>query len=770
MNKHYVYSLSSRWLKYNIGSKATNIRFLLRHNSNVPVSWVILWKAREDYLHDNRSTLITLRKELMKVIDPQKFYAVRSSASVEDSGNYSCAGLFKSYLQVKGIDSIIDHVISVWSSLKSPEFEAYWKHIMQMGTSPHMAVVIQEMVQAKYSGVVFTKNPVTGLSEIIIEAGLGFGEVQAENHQDPERWVSKWGSWSQKPEGGVLSEVMAKEIINIAKDLSHFYGRPADLEWAWDGNKLYFLQIRPITRLDIPIYSNRISREVFPGIIKPLVWSVNTRLVNPAWARILTRFTGEHILDPDCFTGHYYYRAYFNMRIFARAFERLGMPGEALELLLGLEQDGPEKPQMRPGPRIIARLPRLLFFALSLVGISYRFRHFVKVKSTVYEEFSASMEEDLEANEWFKLASHIFDETKDVVYYNIIIPLMATTHHKLLEILLKKHGYDIRMIELKGAQEVAERYNPQHSLKVLHDRYFGDSVNNSRTADELLPDQEEQLRQDIESFLQTFGHFSDSGNDFSSIPWRETHHLIRRMIVETQQATKHNEKKLCFEELNIPRVNRILIGIIFRRTSRYVARREEISSLYTYGYGQLRTCFIGLGEKLVKQGVLDDREEVFYLSWSELLELVDSNQLMPQQALVRSRRQAMESYRDAILPDMIIGNVQPPLTTTMESELRGIPTSLGSYSGPARVVRGMKDFEKIQEGDVLIIPYSDVGWTPLFAKAGAVVSESGGMLSHCSIVAREYRIPAVVSVAGACRIEDNVQITVNGYTGDITVH
>lgn len=767
MKKQYVYSLSSRRLQHNIGSKAANIRFLLRHCSNVPNSWVIPWKAHEDYLHENSLILGTLRKELMKVIDPKKFYAVRSSASVEDSGDYSCAGLFKSYLQVQGIESIINHVISVWSSLESPEFEAYWKHIMPMGKSPFMAVVIQEMVDAKYSGVVFTKNPVTGLSEIIIEAGLGSGEDQVESHQNPERWVSKWGRWSQKPEAGVLSEVMAEEIINIAKNLSHHYGRPADLEWAWDGYKLYFLQIRPITRLDIPIYSNRIAREVFPGIIKPLVWSVNTRLVNPAWAKILTRFTGERIADPDCFTGHYYYRAYFNMRIFASAFERLGMPGEALELLLGLEQDGPEKPTMRPGPRIIVRLPRMLFFALSLVGISYRFRHLVKIKSKVYEEISAKMKEDLEANEWLELASRIFDETKDVAYYNIIIPLLATLHHKLLAILLKKHGYDIRTIELKGAQEITERYNPQHSLEVLHERYFGDSTDKSNTDDEIL---QKELMKDIENFLQTFGHFSDSGNDFSSIPWRENPDLVRRMIAEAQPTKIEKDQYQCFKELDLPWFHRILTGIVFRRASRYVASREEISSLYTYGYGQFRTCFIGLGEKLVKHDVLDDREEVFYLSWSELSELIGSNHLMKQQSLLTSRRQEMESYRDVVLPDMIIGKGQPPLLNTIESELRGIPTSLGSYRGPARVVRGMKDFEKIQEGDVLIIPYSDVGWTPLFAKAGAVVSESGGMLSHSSIVAREYGIPAVVSVSGACYIEDNVQITVNGYTGDIIVH
>ena len=85
-------------------------------------------------------------------------------------------------------------------------------------------------------------------------------------------------------------------------------------------------------------------------------------------------------------------------------------------------------------------------------------------------------------------------------------------------------------------------------------------------------------------------------------------------------------------------------------------------------------------------------------------------------------------------------------------------------------MRGIKDFNKVRQGDVLVIPYSDVGWTPLFARAGAVVAESGGLLSHSSIVAREYNIPAVVSVAGATQLLDQTLVTVNGHNGEVLIH
>src|SRR6056297_1802691 len=247
MVRKHIYSLSKRLLKPCVGSKAENIHFLVRHGFKVPDSWVIVWTAYEDYLLDSHTLQMDLRRELNTIIDPGKSYAVRSSASVEDSGEFSCAGLFKSYLQVKGIKNIMNCITKVWHSLESPEFEVYCKNIMNSEETPHMAVIIQEMVQPLFSGVVFTKNPVTGLSETIIEAGTGTGESQVNCHEDLERWVSKWGNWSKKPKDSKLRELLARDIVVKAKDISLSYGKPVDLEWAWDGHNIYFLQVRPIT-------------------------------------------------------------------------------------------------------------------------------------------------------------------------------------------------------------------------------------------------------------------------------------------------------------------------------------------------------------------------------------------------------------------------------------------------------------------------------------------------------------------------------------------
>jgi len=760
MKEHYIYTLSDRSIKEKGGSKAKNLRFLLRNSFPVPQGWVVSWDAYDDYLQTGDSVINSLRAELLNVINPSQDYAVRSSASVEDDVQSSYAGIFRSFLQIKGVDSILENIQRVWQSLNSTEFLVYQESRPNEVTKVKMAVIIQEMVPAVYSGIVFSKNPLTGLSETIIEAGRGTGEDQSNAKSDPERWIGKWGTWLQRPVEGLISEELARLIVNRTKEIEIKFGQPVDLEWAYDDKTLYFLQVRPITRLDIPVFSNRISREMLPGIIKPLVWSVNTRLVNQTWVDILKRLTGEASFEPEKLTGHFYYRAYFNITVFGRVFERFGMPSEALELLFGLELDGPEKPHLRPGIGIVSRLPRFIAFAFDFMRIESQFAHLLKPKKERYTELIRQMSPDLSASEWLDLTNKVFKETESVAYFNIMLPMLAMMHHRMLSGMLKRYGYDTRLLDLDSGTAARESINPHNRLDQLHQKYYAEGV-------DLSSEEQRQLDRDLETFLEEFGHFSDSGNDCSSIPWRETPDLIRQMIARPVYGRSSGSVAISFDELKLPWYRRPFLYSFYKRSGRFAVHREIISSLYTFGYGQFRRCFIGLGTILANQGILEKSDDVFYLYWQELVDLVNQPQKTSQTELVRQRKQDIELNRDAVLPDMIFGFNQPPIQREGPASLKGIPTSLGNYTGPARILNSLFDFERLNSGDVLVIPYSDVGWTPLFARAGAVVAESGGILSHSSIVAREYRIPAVVSVSGACLIQDGTILTVNGYTGDV---
>ncbi|SDI10502.1 PEP/pyruvate-binding domain-containing protein [Proteiniclasticum ruminis] len=351
MKERYLYPLSDSSIDIRGGNKAKNLRYLMKHKYPVPKGFVLVYDALEQYGKDGKEVLAMIRKELMENLHPGISYAVRSSASLEDQGDYSCAGAFESYLHVRGTDEVLQKILEVWDSHQSEKLKAYLAQSGLSNKSIRMAVIIQEMAHAQVSGVAFSKNPMTGFSEIILEAAVGDGESHIMEKNAPERWVEKWGVWKEKPSDPLLPEEVSRKLCNEVDSIAKDYGRPVDVEWVYDGKNICFLQVRPITKLDIPVYSNKITKEMLPGVIKPLVWSVNTSFFNKIWREILVSLTGDETIDPDDLTGYFYGRAYFNMALFGQVFESMGIPYEGLELLLGVEEDGPRKPHLKPGMR-----------------------------------------------------------------------------------------------------------------------------------------------------------------------------------------------------------------------------------------------------------------------------------------------------------------------------------------------------------------------------------------------------------------------------------
>jgi pyruvate,water dikinase len=214
-----------------------------------------------------------------------------------------------------------------------------------------------------------------------------------------------------------------------------------------------------------------------------------------------------------------------------------------------------------------------------------------------------------------------------------------------------------------------------------------------------------------------------------------------------------------------------LLRLFYQRSRQFFEYREKFSLLYSYSWMLFRPYYLAIGARWVTRGWLSQAEDIFYLYDDEVRAHLDQSVAETDfRQLVVQRRLEMEQCREAILPEVILGDELPLSLTFPNDKLAGTPTSKGYYTGPIRVIRGIDDFPKLQSGEVLVIPFSEVSWSPLFALAGAVVAESGGILSHCSIIAREYNIPAVVSVAGALQLADGLQVTVDGFKGEIHLH
>lgn len=778
MRAHYLFDLREHRLPRTIGNKAEKLRFLVRKGFSCPPTHVCTWDAYLRYLEDEPGLIEVLRYELASTLDEQKFYAVRSSANIEDQIDQSFAGQFKSVLNARGTDQILESIWAVWATARSPAVERYLdKHTLDIDDLK-MAVVIQEMVDPVISGVSFSRNPVTGMDETVVEAVDGYGEALVQQGVTPRRWVSKWGAWTSRPEDDESDHAtdIIEQVVRETKAISEAYGGPVDLEWVYDGSAVTWVQLRDITALDVDLYSNRISREVFPGIIVPLVWSVNVPLVNGAWVKLLTELIGPNDIAPEDLARSFYYRAYFNMGTLGRIFEMLGFPRESLELLMGIEIGGEDRPSFRPTWKTYSLLPRLIRFAAQKLRFESRIEAFLPKMEAEYQSLPLEQIEHLSAEDIIAEVDRLYDLNRHTAYYNIVTPLLMQAYNQALKRELERSGVDFTHVDLGADGAQLAEFDPNPHLAQLSRQYqeLAEPVQRrirATTYDELseIPGAS-GFRESLDQFIAQFGHLSDSGNDFSSIPWREDPDLVLNVVTNytaTDRVAARNDR---VEDLDIPLLRRAFVRWLYRRARRFRRHREAVSSLYTFGYGLFRVYFLALGKRFTEKNLLDAPDDIFYLHLQEVKEIVAGAAETDYRPAIARRKEELRRSEDLVPPSLIYGDVAHPPALSTSGGLSGTPTSRGLYTGKISVIQSIREFDALKDGDVLVIPYSDVGWSPLFARAGAVVSESGGLLSHTSIVAREYGIPAVVSVPGACQLQDGTLVTVDGYRGEVTVH
>lgn len=778
-NRTFIIDLTQIRRKTEVGNKAKNLSFLTENGYQVPRTLVCLFDAYRIYNHGDSTILEVLANELNTHIESGKKYSVRSSASIEDSTSYSFAGQFFTQLNVSGVESIVAAIEGVWKSVDSVNELDYIKTV-KSSHSIQMGVIIQEMVDPEYSGVVFTRNPLTGLDEVVVEAVEGLGDALVQEGVTPNRWVYKWGDWIEKAQEQDERESVILEVIKEANKLEKLYGAPLDLEWCYDGEKIHWLQLRAITALDsTQLFSNKISREFLPGLIKPLVWSVNIPMINSSWKDLFKEAIGSAAdsIDIHKLSKQFYYRAYFNMGIIGDIFEILGTPREALEILAGIESPGEDRPMFKPSSKTFVHMPRMLLTALRKLMFSKSIERFLLDYRIHYDRINSVNLQSLNYVETIDYIGELFRLNRYGSYMVIVSQLLNNLYNMLLKQMISRSDINTEDLHLSPKTNRLRESDPRYildQLRATYDVLPDDMKKSVDTIDsEHLPDDvgNSEFGQLYIQFMKQFGHLSDSGNDFSRPTWRETPRVVINLI-KSQQS--ESSVRISDDAQKLARLlsEKGFYKTVYGRAMRYQEYRELVNSLYTFGYTLFRRFFLHLAGLFQSDGLIEERDDIFYLQYSEVRKLIKKELDQDEaNAMITQRKMEMEEYTDLVLPEIIFGDA-PPLNLLQQKigmEMTGVGTSGGHYTGPARVVRGVGDFGKIKEGDVLVIPYSDVSWTPLFSLAKAVISESGGLLSHCSIVAREYGIPAVVSVDAATQIEDGTMLAVDGNNGLVLV-
>ncbi|NTU62242.1 MAG: hypothetical protein HGB05_02295, partial [Chloroflexi bacterium] len=661
-----------------IGNKAKNIRFLIDKKFSVPRTWVCTWEAFERYCNDDVQLIEALKAELTAKLESQRAYALRSSANIEDDFQHSFAGQFKSLLNVQGVEAVLQAMWSIWAMTDAPNVRSYLKKLGRDPRELKMAVVVQEMVEPVISGVAFSKNPMTGLDEIIVEAVRGRGDQLVQGGLTPDRWVNKWGEWIAGPAQTEITQDVVAQVVDGVKAIARVYGSPIDLEWVYDGQRVQWVQVREITTLkNLHIYSNRISREVMPGLIRPLIWSVNVPLVNGAWRRLFTELIGRNELDPMSFSKSFYYRSYFNMSVIGDIMQTLGLPRETLELLMGVQSSGTEKPRFRPTAKTYRHLPRMLRAGADKWRLGGRVEKFVPAMWEKFRVFKYGEIARLNEAQLLAEIDRLYPLVQETAYYNIVVPLLMQFYNRMLLSRLKKQDVDFATFDLMRGLDAAQQYDPNFYLAQLR-RQVDQLPEDTRCRLSQISYLEFQqlsgvdgLHSDVSAFLDRFGHLSDSGNDFSITPWREQPEVVLTMIVN-QRVADSPTRKIGPDEVKPSGVTKLF----FRRARQFRLYREAIGSLYTYGYGLFRPYFRELGQRLVKRGMIDQVDDVFFLSFDEIRGAAQANQAVDDlRSKITQRRYEIDQVRDLIPPSIIYGDTPAPIETQPGDKLSGTPTS-----------------------------------------------------------------------------------------------
>lgn len=611
-----------------------------------------------------------------------------------------------------------------------------------------------------------------------------------------------------------LAPSQLRALGELGQRVERQAGGPRDIEWACVNDEVFLLQSRPITarpqRDDASIqveerrqgrptdvWSNANVGEALPGVATPLTWSIAADYSEQGFRRAFGAL-GCEVPEGAVLVGRFQGRIYLNLSQFVEIAAQVPLlrPQILAELGGARWPEGIEPLSssfdLRAGARFLCRLPmtaaRLVMQQVAVAGQVEGVEARVSEMTRRLDRLDLTTLSGGRLDRELREIDELLEATGDAM---LTCGAAALGSFVALRFLVNRWLGDLapRLEQelLSGASDL-ESARPGVALWLM-----AEAIRKDEEAVSILVDSDlstlrvssfpegSRIRRDLDTFQAAYGYRAVREAELTTPRWSEEPSMIFAALREylrsggpppgraVEARIEARRRAWAQVERNLDPIRRSLVRRLVEMARRYSRLRERLRARVTQVLGLYRTVALEVSRRI------GHPDAAFFLTIDEVHRFLkgelSANARRSLGSLIASRRQRYERYRSLPdLPPTFVG--QPPeaeaMTTAPGQQLVGLGASGGRATGEARVLTDPRDAGELRAGEILVVPCADVGWSPMFLIAGALVTELGGVLSHAAVVAREYGVPAVFGVSGATRaVVTGQKITVDGDSGRI---
>ncbi|MEN8706658.1 MAG: PEP/pyruvate-binding domain-containing protein [Nocardioides marinisabuli] len=726
--------------------------------------------------------------------------AVRSSAAGEDGAESSFAGQYESVLGVRDLDELVAAIRRCVESTGSERASAYQA---DSGISGTMHLVVQEMVEARAAGVVFTADPVSARRDLaVVDAVCGLGEALVDGSTASDHYeVDRDGAIATRVSGDrpALSDAEVGAVAAGAREAEARWGRPLDLEWAIDrSGRLRWLQARPITTLPGAldemdsqvagadhVYTRCNIGEMMPGAFCPLTASVSGQAIERAMQTVQVIAGFQQAYQDDRWLQLGYFSGHLFLNMTEGTALSSGILGNSLEQysmsIAGRVVDELVAQPPKPFPVRLVNTVRLTTFAVSAGVAIRRLDRKLAAFATPSAPSPAALLAELDAGvELYDEATltHVRSSSRSAVAANVLEETVVKEAVKAGR--SEEDGRAQASALMAGGTDV-ESAVMLGQLDAVVDLLAADREAGQRFLDAspgeavlALTGDSSAVARDLNAFLERHGHRGYRELCLRDPSWGDDPEglgTIMQAMLRARLATGRSSRPArTHDDAQLSRAVRTLA----RMARKGAAGREGTKSRMVLVAHRLSRGYRLLGEQLAELGRLPDADLLFFFHRSELPALLSVPDTSEMVAAARARRDALPFQARLEFPDVSVGKPVPfvpqPPQGVEDGVIVGRPACSGSVEGTVRVATTVTEAQDLQPGEILVAPVTDVGWTPYFTLIAALVTDIGSSVSHGAVVAREYGLPCVVNTQGATRVlRTGDRVRVDGDRGTVTI-